>query len=633
MSHYATTKKNKGVYVQSTLKLAFRLLMVLLLFSISRWLLYLVNTEFFHHLTLGESLRLYLIGMRFDWVVIAYANIPVILYYCLPTKVIFNRVLHKIIDVWYVFANSVIILLNMVDVIYFRVIGKRITWEFFRFFSGTDDDITPVLSRFFADYWYMPVLTLLFILMLVAVAKRSRLEEKTAVDRNWYYSQWCTLLVYLVLTLVACRGGLQAKPINQATAMKYADSQNVPILLNTPFGIIKSGSGPHQEPLHYYEPEEMEFSPIHYNTLANRFVQDSLDYQPNIVYLVLEGIGQEMITYYHPQRRYPITPFLDKLLGQSLTFDGRANGRRPIESLPALFSGLPVLMEVDPASFRRSPAPLGDLGKVLREHGYQTVRFREWEACKQTLDTISQPFAAVLYPRTPHDSKSYPDGLVWPDESYLWSGFEKNIYTTDALLHDFFKDAASQPWYDSTLFVITSDRANNEHYHATYNNIWGMYAIPLAFYMPSRLHAARCEEIAQQADLNVSILSALGVNDTVFSFGRNLFDSLTEPAFIAYLNLTYQFSDGNFLLQSDGEQIIGIFNIKKDPALNDNLTDLIQCPDLMKQLRERIQEYNNRLIQNQLYINKEALHEQAEDTIHHQSDLWQEAPQGSAQPD
>ena len=51
--------------------LLFRLLIVLILFSLSRWLIYLLNTEFFHHLTLRESFRLYFVGMRFDLVVIA----------------------------------------------------------------------------------------------------------------------------------------------------------------------------------------------------------------------------------------------------------------------------------------------------------------------------------------------------------------------------------------------------------------------------------------------------------------------------------------------------------------------------------------------------------------------------------
>ena len=39
-------------------QLIIRLLMVVVLFSLSRWLIYLFNTEFFHHLTLKEASRL-----------------------------------------------------------------------------------------------------------------------------------------------------------------------------------------------------------------------------------------------------------------------------------------------------------------------------------------------------------------------------------------------------------------------------------------------------------------------------------------------------------------------------------------------------------------------------------------------
>ena len=161
-------------------------------------------------------------------------------------------------------------------------------------------------------------------------------------------------------------------------------------------------------------------------------------------------------------------------------------------------------------------------------------------------------------------------------------------------------------------------------------NIWGMYAIPIAFYMPSRIPASRCDELAQQIDLNLSILSSLGVNDTVFSFGRNLFDTLDNPAFVTYINQTYQYSDGHYLVQSDGNTTFGVFNIQNDKMLDNNLVSHIQCNDLAKMLKERIQEYNNRMIFNQLYIDKAALHEQEKDTLYYQSDFGEEPQRPTA---
>lgn len=675
--NYHTRKRNRQKILQMPFfRLILRLLMVLGLFSISRWLIYPFNLEFFHHLTIRQALRLYLVGMRFDLVVIAYANIPLILYYCFPSKLIYNKILHKIIDIYYIFANSVIVLFNMIDVIYFRFIGKRMTSEFFQFFGNSDENIWPIVGQVFVDYWYMLVLSVLFVMLLIVVAKRTQLKSSLmAITSHWYFTQWISLMVFSALIPLACRGGLQAKPVNMMTALKYADSQNVPIVLNTPFTIVKSSTSKVLHELNYYTPEEMEFSPIHFSTDHNRFLsEDSLGFKPNLVYLILESFGQEMISYYNPDRRYPLTPFLDSLLTESLTFDGRANGRRSIESLPSLLSGVPSLMEIDLMSSPYFNNRMDGLGKSLQPLGYTTSMFHggnngtmnfdvfsrnagfdlyygrteydndadfdgKWgifdgqflQYSLANLDTMSQPFATIIYTLSSHHPYLIPKDFELPKEAYLWSGFEKTVYYTDCALRDFFHEAAQRPWFDSTLFVITADHANTEHYLPEYSNIWGMYSIPIAFYMPSRIHAFRCGEIAQQTDLNVSILSALGVNDTVFSFGRNVFDSSSEPNCIAFINQTYQYSNGVNLVQSDGEHTIGVFNIHKDPLLDDNLIDRIQCQDLAKKMRERIQEFNNRLISNKLYIDKTVFHEQEKDTVYYQSDLREVTQEEPAQ--
>ena len=675
MNNYSYKKKKVNLFQIPAIQLLFKLAIVLLLFSISRWLIYLFNAEFFHHLNIWQALKLYFFGMRFDLVVIAYANLPVILYHCLPSKAIYNKVLQGIFRLYFIIVNAIIVVFNMIDVIYFRFIGKRMTSEFFQFFGNSDENIWPIVGQVFVDYWFMLILTALFVMVLVVVANRTRLRQEQSTTNNWYFTQWMSLLIFVALTPIACRGGLQTKPVNMTTALKYADSQNVPIVLNTPFTIVKSSTSTALKEVHYYEPEEMEFSPIHYDLTPNRFVSDSLGYHPNLVFIVLESFGQEMISYYNPERRYLLTPFLDSLFENSLTFNGFANGRRSIEALPSLFSGLPSLMDVDFTSSAYFGNRIDGLGLSLKPYDYHTSMFHggnngtmnfdvyaknagfdhyygrteynndedfdgRWgifdgpflQYCIRTISTFNQPFATCIYTLSSHHPYTLPKGFELPQESYLWSGFEKTVFYTDCALRDFFEEAKKQPWFDSTLFVITADHANTEHYQSEYSNIWGMYSIPIAFYMPSAIAPERCEELAQQTDLNISILSALGINDTVFSFGRNVFDTLSEPNAIAYINQTYQYSDGMYLVQSDGDNTIGVFNIQRDRQLNDNLIDHIQCADIAKKMKERIQEYNNRFINNQLYIDKEALHGQAEDTIHHQPDLWQDTQEEPARP-
>ena len=95
------------------------------------------------------------------------------------------------------------------------------------------------------------------------------------------------------------------------------------------------------------------------------------------------------------------------------------------------------------------------------------------------------------------------------------------------------------------------------------------------------------------------------VNDTLFSFGRNLFDTLSEPSFVSYYNLTYQYCDGTYLVQSDGENSFGIFKPISDSLLNDNLIDRLQCPDVYDKLYRFLQEYNKRMINNELYMTQD----------------------------
>ena len=478
MSNYNHKKKKIDIIGLPVTQLIFRLLMVLVLFSISRWLIYLFNAEFFHHLDLKEAFKLFLIGMRFDLVVIAYANMPIIVYYCLPLKFIYNKVLQNIVGFYYIFANSLIIILNMVDVIYFRFIGKRMTSELFQFFGNSDENIGAIIGQVVVDYWYMLVLVVLFVMVLMVVSKRTRLDpEKALPDGKWHFVQWLSLIIFAALTPVAARGGLQHKPVNMSTALRYADSQNVPIVLNTPFTIVKSSTSHGLSERHYFEEDEMDFSPIHYSTQAERFITDSLGFQPNLVFIVLESFGQEMISYYNPERRYLLTPFTDSLLEQSLTFNGRANGRRSIEALPSLLSGLPSLMDVDFSSSPYFNNKVDGLGTILKSHGYSTSMFHggnngtmnfdvyalntgfdryfgrteyandddfdgRWgifdgpflQYYLHSLDKEEQPFASVVYTLSSHHPYTLPEGFELPSESYLWSGFEKTVYYADCAL-------------------------------------------------------------------------------------------------------------------------------------------------------------------------------------------------------
>ena len=627
--------------------LAYRLLATLIALSISRWILYLFNIQFFHQLDLGQALALYFKGMRFDLPIVFGINILTIVFYCLPSRIIYNEKLQGFVDIVYIIANAAAIFLNFLDIVCFHFFGKHLTIDFIKVLFHSDEVSFGVVRQVFFDYWYLLVIFILFVLIIIVVAQHTKLQKPQKEEKpHWQLRQTISLVVMLLLTVIAGRGGIQAKPISVETAMEYTDPQNAPILLNTPFCLVTTHETELKERDGQYK---SDFSPIHNNLKANRFIEsDSLrvDSIPsNVVVIILKNIGQEMVGYYSRDRRSELTPFLDSLLTQSLTFNGMSNSRRSLEVLPAILASIPSMMEYD---FVRSPYADNDFDaycKHLQKHGYNTIFMHggkngmlgfdefsrragfskyfgrteygddsdydgQWgiydgpflQYAAKTLNRVDKPFATAIYTLSSRYPYTVPKEFVLPEESYFWTGFEKTVYYVDHSLKDFFTTVSQMPWFENTLFVITADYSNNEHFQPEYSNVWGMYSIPIAFYYPKKIKPLKNEEIAQQIDLGPSILSALEVNDTLFSFGRNLFDTLSEPSFVSYYNLTYQYCDGTYLVQSDGEHPFGIFKPVSDSLLSDNLVDRLQCPDVYDKLYKFLQEYNSRMINNKLYI-------------------------------
>ena len=637
----------------------YRILAILLALSISRWMLYLFNSQYFHQLKEGQALSLFFYGMRFDLSVSVTLNLPIILYYCFPSRLIFNRGGQRFIDFIYVTLNSFAIFLNFIDIVCFNFLGKHITLDFIKTLGSTGELTFGLVRQVLFDYWYLLVIFILFVLVVIVVAQHTKLKEENEVKR-WPLKQGIRLAVALALAFIAWRGGLQAKRISMQTALQYTDPQNAPILLNTPFCLLNGADKAQPVKAPTGEPQ---FSAIHTDLKANRFLNDTLvaDTLPaNVVVIIMESIGQEMTSYYNPGRQHRVTPFLDTLLSHSLTFNGMANSRKSLEVLPSILASLPPLTEDDFVGSAYAEHDFDAFCQHLQARGYNTIfmhggkngvmgydKFAQRAGFKRyfgrdeygddsdydgqwgiydgpflqyaatTLGRVQKPFATAIYTLSSRYPYKVPRHFEFPEESYYWTGFEKTVYYTDCALRDFFDKASSQPWYDNTLFVITADCSNTQHFQPEYNNVWGMYAIPIAFYWPDRIEARKSDEVAQQIDLGPSILSALQVDDTLLSFGRNLFDTLSEPAFISYFNLTYQYYSDAYLVQSDGQNSFGIYKPFVDPLMSDNLIDRLQCPDIFDKMYDFLREYNNRLTSNELKPCFDSIHEQAEDTIHH----------------
>ena len=625
-----------------------RLCAMLLLLAFSRWLLFLFNSGNFPNLSTGQQFRLFFIGMRFDIWTLIIANLPFLIFYGIPLEFKYNKIYCQVVDILFVITNSIAILLNLIDVIYYRYIDKRMTSELFGFAKHTDDNQGSLITQFIVDFWFIGVIFAIFLILIIILTRKTRIKPIVITSRKRWYSMRSLVFLFLIAaSVIGIRGGLQNKPISIITAANYTKTQNIPLVLNTPFTIGRGNSGSVLKPLHFFNDEELEtlYSPIQNDLKVNRFIEgNAKDY--NIFIIILESHGQEMVQFYNHQRDFSLTPFLDSLLAQSLVLNGMANGRQSIEALTSILSGLPSLMSCDYVESRYAANRLDGIGSILKKHGYSTAFFHggnngtmnfnasataagfdsyfgrneygndddfdgTWgisdmpflQYTARKVNDMKKPFAAGVFTLSSHHPFKLPKGYDLPEGDYQ-TDFEKTVrYTDDAMRH-FFETMQTYSWFDSTIFVIVSDHVNPEHRYDNYLNGYGQYQIVTAFYAPSIIKPLNTNIMAQQTDIGVSLLAALGNNDTIFSFGRNVFDSIQEPCFASYLNNIYQYSDGKNMLQSDGENITAVFDIDKDTCLTENLYQGNDgdWAELNNKFRMRLQQYTNRMINNKLYI-------------------------------
>ncbi len=623
---------------------------MLLILAISRWLLYIFNINNFNDLSFSEAARLFFVGLRFDIYALVIFNLPIIIFYGLPIKWRHNKVYKKVVDTVFIIANSLAVGLNLIDVIYYRYINKRMTSELFTFISGTDENQGSLVAQFAADFWYMLLIFIFFTLMIILLTRKTKLRKPHLIDRRWYISNCIGFVVLAFGAVIGIRGGFQLKPINILTAARYTNPENIPLVINTPFSIIRSSSGNVLNIINHFPEDKIEsmYSPIHKKINRNRFVED-IENQPNFVIIILESFGQEVIGYYNDEMKNSLTPFLDSILDKSLVFDGMANGRRSIEALPSIFCGLPSLMTTDYPSSRYATNHLEGVGSLLKRHGYSTAFFHggnngtmsfdvtastagfdryygrdeyaddsdfdgTWgiydmpflQYAARQLETIAEPFVAAMFTLSSHHPFKLPEDYDIPDKT-INTDFEKTVRYADDALRAFFETSRRHEWFDNTVFIITADHVNPEHLYESFQNSLGTYRIPMAFYCPTLIAPGKTDEMMQHTDINISMAGLLNLNDSVFSFGRNVFDTTEMTSFISYLNNIYQYSDGEYLMQSDGNNIKAVYNICENELLDNDIydsTDSVRWQQLDECFKLRLQQYNNRMINNKLYIRR-----------------------------
>lgn len=588
-------------------------------------------------------------GLRFDLFTLVIVNLPFLFFNSVPLRIKYNKAYQLVNNLLFYFVNTIALMLNFIDVIYFRFTQKRMTIDVFDFIDENSKEVFSLLPDFILDFWLPAVLWIIFALLLVWAGSHIKVNYLliNKYKRRNYIADTIKFILIFILFIIAGRGGLQNKPINIVNAGEYTEPRYFPIILNTPYTIIKTnGEYGLKEKSYFNNEQELNriFTPVHRGSNKMGIFKDL-----NVVIIILESFTAEHSAYLNPKldngNYKGYTPFLDSLMKHSLVYRGFANGEKSMDGIPAIISGIPSLMS---SPYLLSPYVSNDINSIaglLKEKNYSTAFYHggtngtmgfeaytkiagfdkyygryefdnddyfdgKWgifdeEFLQFTADRLNQsskPFLSVIFTLSSHHpytipkkhKDKFPKGTLDIHES---------IGYTDYSLRRFFNTIKNEEWFDNTLFVLTADHTY-AGYYPFYKTSVGRYSIPMVYYKHNEDWNEKSEIIAQQTDIVPSVLDYLNFKGDNVAFGQSVFDSTANRFAASYLYGIYQLIQGDYVLKFDGKKNVSLYNFANDSLLQHNLIknedSIIQE---MSNLSEAIiQQYNNRMIHNNLTV-------------------------------
>lgn len=345
-----------------------------------------------------------------------------------------------------------------------------------------------------------------------------------------------------------------------------------------------------------------------------------------------------------------------------------ANGRKSIDGMPSVLSSIPSFVEpffLTPASLNDLSGIAGELSRHKGYHsaffhgamngsmGFQafakSTGFQEYygrteynedsryngdadfdgtwaiwdeEFLQFYADKMSEfpePFVTGLFTATSHPPFALPERYrgVYTEESakgyradgsVVESPLFRAVRYTDHALGQFFRKAKQQPWYNNTLFVITADHVGG-NVLPEYVTSLGLYSVPVIFFAPGipELRGYDTEHIMAQIDIMPTILELLHYDVPYVAFGQEVFSTPVDEKYtVNYVPASgiYQFICGDWMIQSDGKNLIGAYRFKTDTTLQENrLNDPEYSEEfnaLHRKLQAIIQDYMRRMTTNNL---------------------------------
>ncbi len=541
-----------------------------------------------------EILTSFLIGLRFDQVVVLYILLPLTV--LLPWVSLRFRAARKLTVAYLAIVFSLTFLLTLADIRFYSYFHTHLNFMAVDYIDEGPTVWKMIVSdsKFFLFVLLWLCISLLFAVLSMVIVKRSQ----ALPHRRSRPNQLIYFLLGTLLTLAGIRGRTSLSPMDWGVAYFSQNRFFNQLGLNGVYTLGRAITEEHHDPRLSYLSEKERFGfvpfskgldtvqvmlgqkgdewlqPTHSLLRLTRQPEGDMGFRPNLVLVLMESWTAQNTGALGSKRG--LTPNFDRLASEGILFANfYAAGIRTNYGLPAALCSFPSLPGRAVMKRYNALHPFRALSEILHERGYYNAfayggdlafdniegfltdkqydclcgdgyfgpenSFSKWgvpdhilfEKSVDLIDSLPRPFQLTILTISNHEPFDLPDSSArrYMDRSDSSRIFNCQIYA-DQALGKFVAQIQANPVFDSTIFVFTADHARFGS--GRFRGDPQDFHIPLLVYSPSMIgkEGKKIEAFGSQIDIIPTLMGLLGGDYVHASWGRDLLKlSEDDPGF------------------------------------------------------------------------------------------------------
>ncbi len=523
-------------------------------------------------------IKLFLVGLFYDFVAAIYYVAPFAAYVALMPDKIFNNKFHKYILWLFLFLNINLLVFNAFsEWVFWNEFGKRFNFIAVDYLVYTHEVIYNILESYPIPLLLTAVFIISSVILYFIYKKRAVLGF--AFNSTQGYLQRLKVASVFILLPFLFFNILNKQSLADISNNQY-DNELSKDGLYSLFSAFRNNTLDYDE---FYKTENIKTVMSNLKSLTGfddnslKFIKkDGNELKYNIILIMVESLSAEYMGVFGDNRG--LTPNLDKLAEKSLFFNNfYATGTRTIRGMEAVTLSVPptpgrsIVKRPDNHNMFSS-------GFIFKEKGYENkfiyagygyfdnmndffshngfsivdrtnmtkeeITFSNvWGVCDEDLFNKAlkesdksykkgKPFFNYIMTTSNHRPYTYPDGKI---DIPSHTGRSGGVKYTDYSIEQFLKKAEHKPWFKNTIFVIVADH-NGGSAGKTSLPAW-RYKIPLLIYAPNIIAPNTISKVSSQIDLMPTLFSIMNWSYESEFYGKDILDKkFRERAFIG----TYQ---------------------------------------------------------------------------------------------